>query len=247
LVLTNELKSSGARTERAELTKALLGTQPISAGSVTGLDGASAAELEKERLRLAPILGVLASAHPPIPAEKILSIQGWTTELGFARMTRAVAMYQEALARGRIALSVSTTGGDLGPETIDDRWRLVMQMFGGCPPNRPISGCTDHVNASRRGVIWCHPRRAGPPAEGWATGTVEITDLLPGPLPQGGRRCRGSVHPRLGGPTIANARYPAGAGVRVGGSVATRRAHIDPATEGNGDVAPNNGNPEFGG
>lgn len=260
LVLTNELKSSGARTERAELTKALLGTQPISAGSVTGLDAASAAELEKERLRLAPVVGVLAAAHPPIPAEKILSIQGWTTELGFARFTRAVAMYQEALARGRVALSVSTTGGDLAPETIDDRWRLVLQMFGGCPPNRPISGCYDHVNAFRRGVIKV-PKlldEQGHLRKGWATGTVEMTDLpFQVSLPQGAVGdvpmavyIPGFGRGRIDGREIAND-YASrlGAGVLSVDLWRQGERTIDPATGMSdlGDVAPNNGNPEFGG
>lgn len=260
VVLTNELKSSGARTERAELTKALVGTQPISAGSVTGLDAASAAELERERLRLLPLLGVLAAAHPPIPSEKILSIQGWTTELGFARMTRAVAAYQEALARGRVALSVTTTGGDLTPETIDDRWRLVMQMFGGCPPNRPISGCYDHVHAFRRGVIKV-PKlldEQGHLRKGWASGTVEMTDLpFQVSLPEGAVGdvpmavyIPGFGRGRIDGREIANDYATRlGAGVLSVDLWRQGERTIDPASGMSDltDVAPNNGNPEFGG
>lgn len=81
--------------------KALLGDSEISAGAYEGLDADSAARLERMRQALAPLVPILAQADPPLTAENIASIHGFTTEKGPAHLTEAVEDYFDAIDAGR--------------------------------------------------------------------------------------------------------------------------------------------------
>lgn len=174
VVATHEVRNArGNRLEAAPITRLLLGSTPIAAGAVEGLDAAGAAQLERERLRLAPLVGLLAKASPALVADDITAIQGFTTQLGYARMTRAVATYQAAVTRGAFTFGVTASGGDVTPEQIDPRWVMA------CPPGRTVVGCYDRVRAFRRGTVRV-PKlldAAGHLRTGWASTAVEYVEV----------------------------------------------------------------------
>lgn len=255
------LNEGGNELEPAPLTALLVGAAPIVAGAIEGLDAAAAAKLERERQRLAPIVALLAAAAPSIPAEEIVSIQGFSTRLGFARLEREIEAYQSALARNRFTFEVTTTGGDIDPAELDPRWTEVMMRFGGCPPQQPISGCYDRVAAFRRGTIRV-PKvldENGRLRAGWATTTIETLELpFLASLPQNpgadgypatvflpgfgrskldARELSNEYASQLGGTVI-------GLDLSHHGDRTVDPATGQPALE---DTMPNNGNPELAG
>lgn len=174
LIGTSEIRNArGNRAEAAAITKLLTGVVPIATGAAEGLDAAAAARLERERVRIAPLLGLLGRASPPIPATDVIVAQGFTTQLGYQRLVREVQAYQAAAAANRFDVSVSVVGGDILPQDVDLRYRMT------CPPGRTVVGCYDRVRAFRRGTIRVpkvldangHLRR------GWATTAIESTDM----------------------------------------------------------------------
>lgn len=188
LIATTEIRNSAAgRVDPAPQTELLVGTTPIAAGAAEGLDAAGAAALERERLRLAPLVGLLARAMPPIPAASIAAIQGFTTQLGSQRLAREVAAYQAAAARDRFSFAVTVEGGDLTPASVDSRTVAV------CPVGRAGVGCYDRVRAFRRGTIRV-PKlldAEGHLRAGWSTTAIETVEVpfmasIPTTIPAGG-------------------------------------------------------------
>jgi hypothetical protein len=142
VVATNAIKDD-ERPQKpvapAPATMLLLGATPIAANAIEGLDEAGAARLERMRLRLAPILALLADASPPIPAERIASIQLFTTVPDpLERTTKIFDAYRDAVRQGRYSFTVSTTGDDLPPA----------ELYPGLPPIAYAS-----ISAYRRGTI----------------------------------------------------------------------------------------------
>jgi hypothetical protein len=99
-------------------TALLLGDDPITA---TGdLDEASAARLERMRLRLAPVVEILANASPPLTAENIVSIQLFSTVPDpRARIEAIFEAYRVAVQQGRYPFEITMVGaGDLPIEDL---------------------------------------------------------------------------------------------------------------------------------
>ncbi len=115
VVATSAIKD-GERPQKpvaaAPPTTLLVGKTPIAAGAIEGLDATGAERLERARLSLAPIVSLLAKASPPIPAEKITSIQMFTTVPNpLERTSKIFAAYQAAVRQGRYPFKVTTEGG----------------------------------------------------------------------------------------------------------------------------------------
>lgn len=89
------------RLGQSATVKALLGADVIAAGAFEGLTAPAAARLERMRQQVAPLVGLLATATPPIAADDIASIHGFTTEKGPAHVTEAIDGYFTAIAGGR--------------------------------------------------------------------------------------------------------------------------------------------------
>ncbi len=103
LVTTNAMRDAEAMPGRVQTTpafKLLTGTDTIEAGAIEGLDAATAARLERERQRLAPALDLLEAGSPPILRDSITSVQGFTTDPGYARFQRLVQLYYDAIDAG---------------------------------------------------------------------------------------------------------------------------------------------------
>lgn len=99
-ITTNAMRDAEAMPGRVQTTPTfalLTGTEEIVAGAIEGLDAATAARLERERLRLAPALDLFEAGSPPIPRDSITSVQGFTTDPGYGRFEQLVALYYEAI------------------------------------------------------------------------------------------------------------------------------------------------------
>lgn len=72
-------------------------------------DPAAEPRLDRAAERLAPALAVLAQATPAITSEDIVSIHGFTTELGPELLTQLADRYFELLENGRIPFSFDIT------------------------------------------------------------------------------------------------------------------------------------------
>ncbi len=104
VILTRTAKDAEQPAQRlgqSATVKALLGAEVIAAGAFEGLSAPAAARLERMREQLAPLVPLLATATPPIAAEDIASLHGFTTEKGPAHVTDAVDDYFTAIAGGR--------------------------------------------------------------------------------------------------------------------------------------------------
>jgi hypothetical protein len=131
VVATNAIKDD-ERPQKpivaAEVTMMLLGSTPI-----------ADARLERTRLRLAPILALLAKGSPPIPTASIASIQIFSTVPDpFERNAKIFGAYREAVRAGRYSFAVTTTGDDLPPT----------ELYPGLPASVYAS-----ISAYRRGTI----------------------------------------------------------------------------------------------
>ncbi len=170
LVLTDRIKDTdGKPLGVPPAVAALLGDAPIAAEAFAGLDAASASRLERERQRLAPALAVLGAASPRVPAERIVSIQTWTTALGPRLLAEVAKAYTEALAAGRLPFAVTTMGGDLDPADV-------------FPPGFPPDTYAE-IRAFRRGTIRVPDAldESGRLRPGWAgrnPRTIEVPFLI---------------------------------------------------------------------
>jgi hypothetical protein len=140
LIATDAIKD-GERPQkkvvRAAATALLLGASPITAGA--DLDAATAARLERARQELAPVVGLLAKASPPIPADAIVSIQSFTTVPDpLARTQAFFDAYLAAVDEGRYPFDVTSNGGDIDPAL----------LYPGLPP-----AAYQNILAFRRGTI----------------------------------------------------------------------------------------------
>ncbi|MBK6684648.1 MAG: hypothetical protein IPG45_09240 [Deltaproteobacteria bacterium] len=85
---------------RSPIAALLVGSAPIAAAAVEGLDSAAAARLEALRLSLQPLVAALGSRYG-IAADKLVTIHGFSVEVGAAGLERLVATHRSALAAGR--------------------------------------------------------------------------------------------------------------------------------------------------
>ena len=85
---------------RSPIAALLLGSAPIAAAAVEGLDSAGAARLEALRLSLRPLVAALGSRYG-IASEKLVTVHGFTVEPGAVGLQRMVANHKSAVAAGR--------------------------------------------------------------------------------------------------------------------------------------------------
>lgn len=117
VVLSDVLTAKDKPIGQHPAIKALVGNSVIAENTYEGLDATTAARLERERLRLAPIVQMLERATPAIARTQIRSIQGFSTSLGFERMQKVVADYRAAVMAGRFAYHIDA-GSDLTPAEV---------------------------------------------------------------------------------------------------------------------------------
>lgn len=238
------------RIAQSKAVSLLLGTQPIAAGALEALSTEGAARLERMRLKLAPLVPLLASASPPIAVDDIASIHGFTTEKGDAHVTEAVQQYFAAIDGGRYNFAQT------------NRVVPFSEVYPGLP-----AIAYDGVAEFRVGTIKA-PRLlddSGRLRANWAqqVETIDIPFSLS--IPSRSQRYgvtvfvpgfgRGKIDGRALAPQLASS---------AGSAVLTidLRCHGDRAPDGSGacgenrspqdvaalaDTKPNNGNPEFSG
>ena len=144
----------------APAVEALLGAEPIAAGAYEGLGADAAVRLERLRLRLAPLVPLLARGRPALQAGDVVSIQGFTVEAGFGRFTRLVSDYQRTLDDARYAARGET---EILP---------LEQVYAGVPP-----AAYERVREFRRGTITA-PKLLGEDGRlrpGWNRTTETLT------------------------------------------------------------------------
>lgn len=163
LVATNSITDAkGTPLTASPAVSLMVGASPIVAESYPALDAGTAAKLERERGRLAPVVALLAGSNPAITADRIASIQGWTTAVGDRLLERTIDAYRAAVARGRYDFSVTTVGGDLDPMTVF-----------------PTGSEFGNVRAVRRGTIRV-PKlldASGRIRPGWDSTAIETTEV----------------------------------------------------------------------
>jgi len=119
LIATDAILAGGGAPVGASPAMALItGVEAIAAGAYEGLDGPTAAKLERERQRLSPVVDMLGRANPPIARERIKSIQGWHSALGPKRLSNMIDSYRTAVQQGRFSYSISRTGGNKSPDMV---------------------------------------------------------------------------------------------------------------------------------
>lgn len=91
---------------RSAIANLLLGTAPIAAFAIEGLDASAAARLEALRLSLQPMVAALSSRYG-IAAEKLVTVHGFTVEPGALALQRMVTGHRSALAAGRFPPSAT--------------------------------------------------------------------------------------------------------------------------------------------
>ena len=177
LVATDSILSGGGVPVGAAPAMALItGAEAIAAGAIEGLDGPTAAKLERERQRLSVVIGLLATAKPPIAREHIKSIQGWHSALGPKRLERVLLAYRTAVGQGRFPYAVTRTVGNRSPDMV-------------YAPGTPAS-FYENVDHFFQGTITVpNPLDdAGHFRDGWATSDAQTTEVpflisIPKPTP----------------------------------------------------------------
>lgn len=243
-----DLESPQKPINASPITAMLTGETEITAGG--DLDAATAERLERERLRLQPVLQLLKGASPPVAAADITSIVSFTTQgAPDEKLAALVEDYRAAIMAGRYEYTVSTEG-DIPPA----------EIYPGLPPT-----AYENILAFRRGTISApqlldennHIRRD------WTTVQQEIqipflmsiprnamtygvVMFLPG-FGRGSADARGIANAFSGGPRAAVMAIDLrchGARARGADGVCTENRDQD-AIDALVDDVPNNNNPEL--
>jgi hypothetical protein len=118
VIATDSITAKDKAITQHPAIKALVGTAPIAANAFEGLDEATAARLERQRLRLIPVLEHLENNAPFLVREKVRSISGFSTSLGFARLQNVIAQYRAAFMAEKFPFQIETTGGEIPPADV---------------------------------------------------------------------------------------------------------------------------------
>lgn len=104
-----DLESPPGRLVQSEAVAAIVSTQPITTDTIEDLTPETAARLERQRMALQDVLGVVTSsaANPPLQRSDIVSIHSFTTQRGFERIIDEVARYYDAIDRDRYGFEVT--------------------------------------------------------------------------------------------------------------------------------------------